>query len=67
MQPFHLGQFVFLRGSGVGIVAMLADGHNVPEDHVGVWFGTTTDSGSPIVCTIPAEYFTTAPEPTIQH
>lgn len=67
MKEFALGQFVFLNGSGVGIIAMLADDSGVPEDHIGVWFGTTTETGSPIVCTLPKEYFTSAPEPEIQH
>jgi hypothetical protein len=67
MNSFSLGQFVHLDGSGVGVVAMLPEGSNVPDDHIGVWFGTTTDSGSPIICTVPAAYFKSAPEPTIQH
>jgi hypothetical protein len=67
MDSFSLGQFVHLDGSGVGVVSMLPDGCNVPDDHIGVWFGTTTDEGSPVICTVPASYFKRAPDPTIQH
>ena len=66
---FALGQFVHLDGSGIGVVAALpsADDPTVPEDHLGVWFGGRDDSGAPIVCTIPADYFKNAPAPVIQH
>jgi hypothetical protein len=67
MNSYSIGQFVRLDGSGVGVVAMLPDGSKVPDEHIGVWFGTTTAAGSPIICTIPTAYFKTAPEPTIQH
>ena len=67
MESFSLGQFVHLDGSGVGVVAMLPNGSNVPDEHIGVWFGTRTEAGNPIVCTVPAAYFKHAPEPTIQH
>lgn len=67
MKSLLLSQFVYLDGSGVGVVVMLPDGVNVADDHVGVWFGTTTGQGSPIVCSVPVEYLTSAPEPRIQH
>jgi hypothetical protein len=67
MKTCSLGQFVYLDGSGVGVVVILPDGANVAEEHVGVWFGTMTDAGSPVVCTVPVAYFTSAPEPRIQH
>ncbi|TWT94924.1 hypothetical protein [Neorhodopirellula pilleata] len=67
MKSLLLGQFVYLDGSGDGVVGMLPDGVNAADDHVGVWFGTTTDEGSPIVSSVPVEYLTSAPEPRIQH
>lgn len=67
MVSFSLGQFVHLDGSGVGVVAMLPDGSKVTDEHIGVWFGTTTDSGHPIICTVPFAYLQPAPEPIVQH
>ena len=69
IMQFALGQFVHLDGSGIGVVAALpsADDPAVPEDHLGVWFGGCDDSGAPIVCTVPADYFKNAPAPVIQH
>ena len=67
MDSFSLGQFVQLDGSGVGVVAMLPDGCKVPDDHIGVWFGTTTDAGSPMLYTVPTANFKAAAEPAVQH
>jgi len=67
MKSFSFGQFVYLDGSGVGITVMLPHGSEVPEDHIGVWFGTTTEAGNPLICTIPAEYLISAPDPVVQH
>ena len=64
---FEVGQFVLLSGSGVGIVTHLPDDLEVPEEHIGVWFGTLNPDGNPIVCTIPAEYLTSGPLPSFQH
>jgi hypothetical protein len=64
---FEVGQFVFLDGSGVGTVIYLPNGSEVPDDHVGVWFGTIDQNGRPIVCTIPIEYLQDGPKPTFQH
>lgn len=39
------------------------------DDHLGLWFGEATESGQPIVHTIPAEYINQAEqvEPTFRH
>ncbi len=67
MGTLVIGQFVHLDGSGVGVVVMLPNKRDVPDEHVGVWFGTTTETGSPVICTIPAEYIMPTLVPTIQH
>jgi hypothetical protein len=67
MGMFTIGQFVHLDGSGIGVVVLLANNANVPDEHIGVWFGTTTETGSPVIYTVPAEYFQPTPAPTIQH
>ena len=64
---FEVGQFEFLDGSGVGTVIYLPNCFEVPNDHVGVWFGTLDNDGRPIVCTIPIEYLRSGPKPTFQH
>ncbi len=53
MATFTIGQFVHLDGSGRGVVVMLPNKTDVPDEHVGVWFGTTTQTGSPVICTVP--------------
>jgi hypothetical protein len=67
MGTFTIGQFVHLDGSGVGVVVMLPNKTDVPDEHVGVWFGTVSETGSPVFCMVPAEYFKPTPAPTIQH
>ena len=64
---FKVGQFVFLDGSGVGTVIYSPNGFEVPDDHVGVWFGTLDKDGRPVVCTIPIEYLRNGPSPSFQH
>ena len=64
---FEVGEFVILDCSGVGTVIYLVNGFDVPDDHVGLWFGTLDQNGRPIVCTSPIEYLQSGPEPTFQH
>ncbi|TWU19742.1 hypothetical protein [Allorhodopirellula heiligendammensis] len=64
---FAIGQFVHLDGSGVGVVVMLPDDTEVPDGHIGVWFGTTTETGRPVICTVPIEYIEPTPDPIVQH
>ena len=68
MSPYRKGDFVHLDGSGVGIVvATPEEDAQVPEEHLGVWFGTLDEAGSPEVWTVPAEYLRPAPAPTFKH
>ena len=67
LEKYQLGQFVHLDGSGVGVVARLPNDDTVPDEHLGVWFGTCDDAGAPIICTVPAEYVTDAPTAVTQH
>lgn len=54
-KPFHIGQFVRV-GNDLGIIASLSDHPNVPEDHVGVWYGERNEANLPKVRTVPQEY-----------
>ena len=66
---FALGQFVHLDHSGIGVVVALPSigDVDVPDDHLGVWFGDCDDFGAPIACTVPVDYFKPAPKPVVQH
>lgn len=48
------GMFVVV-GSDIGVVTELP-GINVPEEHVAVWYGQTTENNVPRVRTVPEEY-----------
>ena len=61
------GQFVHPDERGIGVVVQLPNGDSVPEDHLGVWFGTSDDTGVPIVYTVPADHLNDAPSPVVQH
>jgi hypothetical protein len=68
MSQHHKGDFVHLDGSGVGIVvATPEDDAQVPEEHLGVWFGTLDEEGNPEVWTVPAEYLRPAPTSVYRH
>lgn len=55
MNPFHIGQFVRV-GTDLGIIVSLPDNKNVPEDHLGIWYGEQNEQKQPKVRSVPQEY-----------
>lgn len=64
MSSPKIGDFIEMDGL-LAVVVATEDNPNVPEDHVGVWFGNSTArrisegglrGASPEVSTVPAEY-----------
>lgn len=55
MNPFHIGQFVRID-TDLGIIVSLPDNKNVPEDHLGIWYGERNEENLPKVRTVPQEY-----------
>lgn len=75
MDGWKPGDLVELDGL-LAVVVAVADGRNVPEGHVAVWFGDPqgvrksaggTDGKRPEIWTVPVEHLGAAAEPTWMH
>ena len=51
----QIGTFVRV-GKDLRVVVGSADGADVPDEHVAVWFGEVSDDGRPKVRTVPVSY-----------
>ena len=49
------GSFVRV-GKDLGVVVGSADGADVPDEHVAVWYGEVSDDGRPKVRTVPVDF-----------
>ncbi len=49
------GVFVSV-GSDIGVIVGLAGETDIPEDHLGIWYGETTEDNTPLYRTVPEEY-----------
>ena len=50
-----IGSFVKV-GNHVGVIVGYPDQENIPEDHLAIWYGQTTEDNSPRIRTVPEEY-----------
>ena len=55
MADFYKGQFV-LVGKEIGVIVYLENEDNVPEEHIGVWYGELSNENTPKYRTVPKEY-----------
>ena len=55
MIDFCKGQFVQV-GKAIGVIIFLENEDNVPEDHIGVWYGELSNEKTPKYKTVPKEY-----------
>jgi hypothetical protein len=68
----RVGDFIFLEGTGVGVVVAVDDDRRVPAGYVAIWFGgvgsqVDDDPGRPEVWTVPAEHCREADAPVFMH
>jgi len=72
---FKRGDLVESNGL-LGVVVGVYGDNYVPEDHIAIWYGSTTTSSSiqkgqgalvPEVWTVPQEYVRLAPNPIMHH
>lgn len=54
-QELLKGSFVKIDGD-IGVVVGLGGENNIPEEHLGIWYGQTTENNIPLYCTVPEEY-----------
>jgi hypothetical protein len=57
MKELEKGQFVSI-GDNIGVVVALEFENDIPEDHLGIWYGEVTDNNIPLYKTVPKEYCT---------
>ena len=58
MTELKIGQFVSV-GKDIGIVVGFPNDNEIPEEHLAIWYGQTTDNNGktvPKVRTVPEEY-----------
>jgi len=58
MTKFKTGQFVTI-GKDIGVIVSFSNSHEIPEEHLAIWYGETTDNNGKIVAkvrTVPEEY-----------
>lgn len=58
MEKLRIGQFVTV-GSDVGVIIGFPNNSQIPEDHLAIWYGQTTNDSEktvPRVRTVPKEY-----------
>jgi len=54
--PLQRGQFARVSHWPCVVVALYGDHPDVPEDHLGVWYGEADEAGAPKIKTVPEEY-----------
>jgi hypothetical protein len=55
-QPLQRGQFARVAHWPCVVIALYGDHPDVPEEHVGVWYGESDDEKKPRIRTVPAAY-----------
>lgn len=66
MNPLKIGQFVTV-GNDLGIIVGLANDPEIPEEHLGIWYGQETEDGKPKARTVPEEYCIPVEEVSYHH
>ncbi len=54
-EKFIIGSFVKVH-KDIGVVISLETENNVPEEHLGIWYGETDENNTPLIHTVPEEY-----------
>lgn len=57
MAKFKRGDFVRV-GNDVGVVIGLSEENEIPDEHLGIWYGETLSDSIPSFRTVPEEFCT---------
>ncbi len=55
MTQFKKGDFVKV-GNDIGVVVGLSEEKEIPDEHLGIWYGEITDESIPSFRTVPEEF-----------
>ena len=53
--PLNKGDFIKMH-TDIGIIVYLEGENNTPEEHIGVWYGESSDTGKPLYKIVPMSY-----------